>query len=70
MRLMSISKVLSVGDMVYSAANGQPLKVTKVYSVGFETEEDYFFYDEHRKLFWLHPKSFLHFLKRSEENAT
>lgn len=48
---MKISSVLKVGDMVYSTANGQPMKVTRVYSCGFDTDIDYFSYDEHRKLF-------------------
>ncbi len=27
--------------------------VTKIYDQGFETDEDYFAYDEVRKLYWL-----------------
>ncbi len=50
---MQISKVLRVGDVVYSSANGQPMKVTKIYSVGIDTEAGYFSFDDHRKLFWL-----------------
>jgi len=54
-----VSKLLSVGDFVYSAANGKPMKVINKDSSGFETEEDYFGYDEHRKLYWLHASSYL-----------
>ena len=66
---MKISKVLSVGDVVYSAANGQPIKVKKIRSNGFDTEEGYFSFDEHRKLYWLHEKSYLDSLKRSAESG-
>ena len=59
-----ISKILQVGDEVYSAANGQPMKVTRIYSVGFETDVDYYSFDDHRVLFWLHKKSYLDNLKR------
>lgn len=59
MREHAISKLLSVGDFVYSAANGKPMKVISKDSSGFETEEDYFGYDEHRELYWLHPGSYL-----------
>lgn len=55
-----ISKLLKVGENVYSAANGLPMKVTRMYSCGFETEEDYFSFDECGKLFFLHPKSFFY----------
>ena len=33
-----ISKLLKVGENVYSAANGLPMKVTRMYSCGFETD--------------------------------
>ena len=55
---MRVSSVLEVGDVVYSAANGLPMKVTGMYSCGFETEEDYYSFDELGKLLFLHPKSF------------
>ena len=34
--MSKIQKLLTVGDYVYSAANGQPLKVTSIFSAGFE----------------------------------
>ncbi len=52
-----IQKLLTVGDYVYSAANGQPLKVTRIFSTGFEAGGEYYSYDEHRKLFFLHESS-------------
>jgi hypothetical protein len=55
---MKISKVLNEGDIVYSAANGQPIRVTWVYSCGFDSEQGYFSYDEHRSLFWLTKKGY------------
>ncbi len=58
MKEHKISKLLNVGDFVYSAANGNPMKVISKDLSGFETEEDYFSYDEHRELYWLHAKSF------------
>lgn len=64
--LVQISKVLSYGDTVYSAANGQPMKVKKVYSTGFETDVDYFSYDEHRKLFWIHERSYKDSVRNKE----
>lgn len=68
---MQISKVLRVGDVVYSSINGQPMKVTKVYSVGFDTEVDYFSFDEHRKLFWLTKIGYLDSVRqRRADNVT
>lgn len=68
---MQISKVLRVGDVVYSSANGQPTKTTKIYSVGFDTEVDYFSFDEHRKLFWLTKAGYLDSVRqRRADNAT
>lgn len=64
--LVQISKVLSYGNTVYSAANGQPMKVTRVYSTGFDTDVDYFSYDEHRKLFWLHERSYKDSVRNKE----
>lgn len=61
---MKISSVLKVGDTVYSATNGQPMKVTRVYSCGFDTDVDYFSYDEHRKLFWLTKRCYLDSVKK------
>ena len=48
-----IKKLLRVGDIVYSAQGGREMVVTKIYDQGFETDEDYFGYDEVRKLYWL-----------------
>jgi hypothetical protein len=50
---MKVANVLRVGDTVYSSGNGKPMKVTKVYSDGFDTEDDYYGFGEHRELFWL-----------------
>ena len=61
---MKISSVLKVGDTVYSSTNGQPMKVTRVYSCGFDTDVDYFSYGEHRKLFWLTKRCYLDSVKR------
>lgn len=59
MREHKISKLLSVGDFVYSAADGSPIRVINKDEFGFETEEDYYGYDEHRELYWLHASSYL-----------
>ena len=48
-----IKKFLSIGDKVYSAQGGREMVVVKIDNDGFETEEDYFGYDEVRKLYWL-----------------
>ena len=66
---MQISSVLRVGDVVYSATNGQPMKVIDVYPDGFDTDVDYFSFDEHRKLFWLTKRSYLDSLKGRVNNA-
>lgn len=66
---MKISSVLSVGDVVYSAGNGQPMKVTRIHTCGFDTEDDYYSFDEHRKLYWLHEKSVLNAKKGSANNG-
>ena len=66
---MKVSSVLKVGDCVYSAANGQPMKVTRIYACGFNTEEGYFSFEEHRSLYWLHERSYLNSIKRSADNA-
>jgi hypothetical protein len=47
------TNALKIGDTVYSAANGQPMKITAIYEHGIDTDVDYFGFDEHRKLFWL-----------------
>lgn len=46
-------KLLSVGDDVFSAMGGQKMKVLSMNDVGFETEEDFFPYDEVRKTCFL-----------------
>ena len=61
-----IKKLLSVGDVVYSAQGGRELVVKKIDDYGFETDEDYFFYDEVRKLYWLT----LHGYRRSVGNES
>ena len=66
---MNISKVLSVGDMVFSAQNGEPIKVTNIYSCGISTKLGYFSFDEHRKKFWLTKRCYLDSIKRSDNNA-
>ncbi len=67
---MKISSLLRVGDVVYSASNGQPMKVTKMRSCGFDTDVGYFSFDEHRKLFWLTKTAYLDQLdKRGVTNA-
>ena len=67
---MKISSVLKVGDTVYSSADCRPIKVTRVYSTGFMTEEGYFSYDEHKKTFWLTKKCCLDAIKdRSGNNG-
>ena len=48
-----VKKLLSVGDTVYSARGGQKMKVIRIDENGFQTEEDYFFFDEVRKLYYL-----------------
>ena len=48
---MKVSKLLSVGDYVYSAYDGRPMKVFQMNEDGFETEEDFFNWDEHNILF-------------------
>lgn len=48
-----IQKLLSVGDDVFSAMGGQKMKVLSMNDVGFETEEDFFPYDEVRKTYFL-----------------
>ena len=38
-----LKKLLRIGDMVYSANNGAPMKIKEIDNEGFSTEEDYFF---------------------------
>ena len=55
---MKISKILSAGDYVYSAYDGRPMKVIRMDETGFETEEDFFSWDEHNILFYLHESTY------------
>ena len=57
-----IEKLLCIGDVVWSAT-GKEMKVTHVGHEGFETEEDYFSYDEHRSLFFLTEYGYENFIK-------
>ena len=53
-----LKKLLRIGDMVYSAKGGTPMKITAMDDDGFSTEEDYFFFEEVRKLFFLTKKGY------------
>ena len=53
-----LKKLLRIGDMVYSANGGTPMKITAMDDDGFSTEEDYFFFEEVRKLFFLTKKGY------------
>lgn len=66
---MKISKVLSVGDFVYSSANGEPMKVTRFYDCGFDTEDDFYGYDEHRSLYYLTKAGYEDSKKRSDNDG-
>ena len=48
-----IKKLLSVGDVVYSAQGGHEMVIREIYDDGFSTDEDFFTYDEVRKLYYL-----------------
>ena len=48
-----IKKLLKVGDKVYSAQEGVEMTVTAIDNTGFETDQDYFTFDEVRKLYYL-----------------
>ena len=61
----AIKKLLRPGDVVYSARGGQEMKVTRIYSTGFDTEEGYFSFDEVRKLYFLTKYGYEH---RKEKN--
>ena len=58
-----IKKLLSVGDVVYSAQGGREMVVREIYDDGFATDEDFFTYDEVRKLYYL---TYYGYKKRSE----
>lgn len=53
-----VKKLLKVGDVVFSANGGVPMKVIKMKEYEFETEEDNFRYDEVRSLFFLTKKGY------------
>ena len=38
-----IQKVISIGDLVYSANNCIPMEIKRINSVGFYTEKDFFY---------------------------
>lgn len=66
----SIRKLLNVGDYVYSAAGGEPMKVTHVGLFGFQTEvHGYFDYDEVRKLYFLTEAGYKGAKGRREKNG-
>ena len=48
-----VKKLLCVGDTVYSANGGLPMKIISMSDNEFSTEEDTFDYDEVRKTFFL-----------------
>ena len=48
-----VKKILKVGDTVYSACDGKEMKVLSMDDIGFDTEEDFFGYDEVRKTYFL-----------------
>lgn len=49
----SVAEVLRVGDFVYSASDGKPLKVTSLGGIGFYTTEGHFLYEDVRNKFFL-----------------
>ena len=49
----AIKKLLSPGDVVYSIRGGQEMTITMIVNDGFETEENYFLFSEHKKLYFL-----------------
>ena len=55
-----IRKLLKVGDTVYSARGGVEMTVKEIDNTGFYTEEDYFFFDEVRKLYFLTKYGYWH----------
>ncbi len=47
-----IQKVISVGDTIWSLT-GKELPITKIDDEGFFCGDEYFFYDEHSRLYYL-----------------
>lgn len=62
-----IKKLLSEGDVVYSARTGKPMRVTKVSKFGFYTEKKYFSFDDVRKKYYLTQKGYEDSLKEKLE---
>ena len=58
MKVNKVKKLLKLGDVVFSANGGVPMKVTAMKEYEFETEEDVFRYDEVRSLFFLTRKGY------------
>ena len=52
-RQHKIQRLIGVGDTVYSANGGEPMTIVAIFDDGFETEEDFFAYDEVRRLYFL-----------------
>jgi hypothetical protein len=60
--------LLRVGDTIFSANNGKPMKVTQMGEEEFYTEEDCYLYDEVTKL-WFFTKIGYEQAKKAENNA-
>lgn len=61
-----IRKLLSEGDVVYSARTGKPMRVTKVSKFGFYIKGSYFSYSDVRKKYFLTKKGYEDSLKEKE----
>lgn len=62
-----IKKLLSEGDVVYSARTGKPMRVTKVSKFGFYIKGKYFSYSDVRKKYFLTKKGYEDSLKEKLE---
>ena len=60
MRRDKITKLLEVGDKIYSAYNGQPMTVISVVGHIIETDQGVYTSDEHLKLFYLTKAGYRH----------
>ena len=58
-----IRKILSVGDVVYTVL-GRAAVVLDIDNEGFETNEDYYTFDEHRELYFLTKTGMCEYLDR------
>lgn len=58
-----VQKILEVGDIVYSARDGEEMEVLSMGNIGFTTREDFFAYDEVTKLYFLTKRGYLEKLK-------